>query len=265
MRNFILSLILLGTVACGGGGASSESPKLEAVYVRLVVIDCGTDKTCITQSSALEAFEQSKVFYREQLGREIYLSGVDVVTDPTPGVFMNISEFYKTRWRYYDIKKHLNKIGVVADSKRGEFLLIFDKYLLDAGTRYTAGLSRVCGLYDSDTYSVVYAASVSSNTAKLQQRMNVVAAHEMGHWHGASHADFAPPNFMRSDTGYEDVLHLPAYSGTISEINRCMSRRVYVKIKSCNSRRRPKKCKVNAGLRSGSTSELVGEIFGAVE
>jgi hypothetical protein len=106
----------------------------------------------------------------------------------------------------------------------------------------------------------VYATDVFAE--RLKARFSTITAHELGHWHGASHDDFGVDNFMNS-AGGEDGLAVPPTQRTLTEINQCMSRRAYVKNKQCNKARRPKLCKKKFGLRSGDVT--IGEVFGVGE
>jgi hypothetical protein len=256
MKKLLLTAIFLAS--CGGSTPSAGQTVKDTNYVRLVVIDCAG---CITVDQALTAFDRSKHFYETQLGRELILSGVDKVADPLPEKFLTISEFYKTQGRFYEVFNHLKKIGIRADAKRGEFILIYDKYLLDQGVKYTAGMAHLCGLYNADKFAVVYGAESSSTL--MGTRNATTTAHEMGHWHGASHVDIhAEPNFMMSAGDYLDLLNLPPNERTLKEINQCMTRRIYIKSKECKGKNKPRKCLKNHNLRNNN---LFREVFGKVQ
>lgn len=257
MKKLLLTVLFL--IACGGGSASSGETKKDFVaYIRLVVINC---PDCITVDQAVQAFDRSKHFYETQLGRSIVLSGVDNVTDPFPSKFLTIPEFYKTEGRFYEVFQHLKKIGIKADTKRGEFILIYDKYLLDNNVKYTAGMAHLCGLYDGNKFAVVYGNTV--NTESMGYRMAGVSAHEMGHWHGASHVDFANTiTFMSTDIKNLNILNTPPAERSLQEINQCISRSRFVKTKQCKARNKPKLCMKNHNLR---TNSVIKEVFGKVE
>lgn len=256
MKKLLLTAIFL--MSCGGSTPSAGQTVKDTSYVRLVVIDCAE---CITVDQALTAFDRNRPFYESQLGRSLVLSGVDKVADPLPEKFLTISEFYKTQGRFYEVFNHLKKIGIKADAKRGEFILIYDKYLLDNNVKYTAGMAHLCGLYDANKFAVVYGAEASN--PKMQTRMECATGHEIGHILGASHADFYKvDNLMMSDIGYKDLLNAPLLQQTLKEINQCMSRRIYIKSKECRGKNKPRKCLKNHNLRNNN---LFKEVFGKVQ
>lgn len=253
-----LLFVIMFICACGGSGDSSAQ-NISAVYARVVIIKCATGVNCISQDDALKAFERAQYFFKTQLGRELYLSGVDIITDPEPNRFMTTSEFWLNDYRFRLLGQLLGKIKI--NAKKPEFFLVYDKYLVEGNKRYNAGRSHLCGVYNANNYSVIYATDVFAE--RLKTRFASVSAHELGHWHGASHNDFDSLNFMSADIKDVDVLNIAPTQRTLTEINQCMSRRAYVKNKQCNKKRRPKLCKKKFGIRSGDVT--IGEVFGVGE
>jgi predicted Zn-dependent protease len=249
-----LLFVIMFVFACGGSGDSSAQ-NISATYARVVIIKCAIGVDCISQDDALKAFEKAQYYSRTQLGRDLYLSGVDIIDDPEPNRFMTISEFWFNDYRFRLLGQLLGKIKI--NAKKPEFFLVYDKYLVESNKRYNAGRSHLCGVYNVGNYSVVYATDVFAE--RLKTRFAVVTMHEIGHWLGASHNDFEGDNFMMSDTKDKDLLNVPPTQRTLTEINQCMSRRAYVKNKQCNKARRPKLCKKKFGLRSGDVT--IGEVF----
>jgi hypothetical protein len=255
MKKLLITILFL--LACGGSGDSSAQ-NINATYARVVIIKCAEGVNCISQTDALVAFERAQYFFKTQLGRELYLSGVDIISDPDPSRFMTTSEFWLNDYRFRLLGQLLGKLKI--NAKKPEFFLVYDKYLVGNGLRYNAGRAHLCGIYNPNAYSVVYATDVFAE--RLKTRFAVVTAHEIGHWVGASHNDFEGDNFMMSDAKDKDLLSIPPTQKTLKEINQCMSRRAYVKNKQCNKSRRPKLCKKKFGLRSAN--KTIGEVFGSV-
>jgi predicted Zn-dependent protease len=256
MKKLLLTIMFI--FACGGSGDSSAQ-NISATYARIVLIKCADGVKCISQDDALMAFEKAQYFFKTQLGRELYLSGVDVIADPEPNKFMTTSEFWINDYRFRLLGQLVGKVKI--NARKPEFFLVYDKYLTGNGLRYNAGRSHLCGIYNPDNYSVIYATDVFAE--RLKTRFASVTAHELGHWHGASHNDFESLNFMSADIKDVDVLNIPPTLRTLAEINQCMSRRAYVQNKQCNKSRRPKLCKQKFGLRS--QDKTIGEVFGVSE
>ena len=267
MKKLLITILFL--LACGGGGSDSVAAPSgnQPLYVRLVLIECLTTARCAREEDALSQFARYKAYYKSQLDIEVILSGFDKVVEPTE-MFMTIQEFEGSQWRFYSIKRHLDKLGIIANTKGRESLLIIDKYLINKSDNYVypAGLSHTCGLYNAGAWSIVYAASGGESTDALKLVLGTHLAHEYGHYCGADHSNNSNPNnydFMSQDLWADDELIRPPSLMTLESINKCLTRRSYVKTKECNKNRRPKLCLKNAGLRD--LEKPTGEIFGMFE
>lgn len=255
MKKLIPLLIFLAS--CGSSSESAANTnKITATYVRVVIVDCGND-LCISQEDALRSFDSAVAYYKSQMNRDVYLSGVEIISDPEPNKFMDINTFWKHDYRFDLLKKHLDKLNIKANTAKPESFLIFDKYLLDNNLRYSAGRSALCGVYKDSAYSVVYATNTPDE--RLKRRMRGVAAHEYLHWLGASHNDFDGDNVMNSDIADKDVLNMPPAASTLREVNQCISRRAFLMARYCKAKAKPKRCKQKYGLRN---DEYVKEVFG---
>lgn len=261
---YALCIFLL--FSCGGGSESATAaPKDAPIYVNLVVVNCAHDR-CASTSDAVDQFHRAQVFYEKQLGINITLAGVHSITDPTPERYLLVDEFSDRsviNWRYEAIYYELKKYNLLPKSR--QFTLVIDKFIKSSKDDffYTAGESTICGLYNSNAFSIVYHVSNGKQAAGLKLLLGSNIAHELGHNSGANHFDDVNrKTFMYGSQWAFDTLNVPPVTLTVEEIHKCVTRRSYLKIKQCREKNKPKKCLEKAGLRNTKT---IKEIFGAYE